>query len=75
MVLDVCRIKVRDLGMRKLSARWVPRLLTLHQKRVGVNMSNALFAQFRRNKSELAPPNYSKSNYLDRTRIMKKIDT
>ena len=38
--------------MRKLSARWVPRLLTVDQKRVRMNISNALLAQFRRNKSE-----------------------
>ena len=38
--------------MRKLSARWVPRLLTVDQKRVGMNISNSLLAQFRRNKSE-----------------------
>ena len=38
--------------MRKLSARWVPRLLMVDQKRVGMNISNALLAQFRRNKSE-----------------------
>ena len=38
--------------MRKLSARWVPRLLTIDQKRVRMNISNALLAQFRRSKSE-----------------------
>ena len=38
--------------MRKLSARWVSRLLTVDQKRVGMNISNALLAQFKRNKSE-----------------------
>lgn len=48
----VCHILNQDLGMRKLSARWVPRLLTLDQKRVRMNISNALLAQFRRNKSE-----------------------
>ncbi|XP_029155672.1 uncharacterized protein LOC114928587 [Nylanderia fulva] len=48
----VCRILNQHLGMRKLSARWVPRLLTLDQKRVRMNISNALLAQFRRNKSE-----------------------
>ena len=37
--------------MRKLFARWVPRLLTVDQKRVRMNISNALLAQFRRNKS------------------------
>ncbi|GFV45776.1 histone-lysine N-methyltransferase SETMAR [Trichonephila clavipes] len=30
----VCRILNQHLGMKKLSARWVPRLLTLDQKRV-----------------------------------------
>ncbi|XP_030765734.1 protein GVQW3-like [Sitophilus oryzae] len=48
----VCHILNQDLGMRKLSARWVPRLLTLDQKRVRMNISNAMLAQFRRNKSE-----------------------
>ncbi|KAJ0179112.1 hypothetical protein K1T71_004824 [Dendrolimus kikuchii] len=71
MVLDDCRIKVREiaevmnmskervchilnhhLDMRKLSARWVPRLLTLDQKRVRMNISNPLLAHFRRNKPE-----------------------
>ena len=48
----VCHILNQHLGMRKLSARWVPRLLTVDQKRVRMNISNALLAQFRRNKSE-----------------------
>ena len=48
----VCHVLHEDLGMRKLSARWVPRLLTLDQKRVRMNVSNALLAQFRRQKSE-----------------------
>ncbi|XP_076643528.1 histone-lysine N-methyltransferase SETMAR-like [Halictus rubicundus] len=48
----VCHILNEDLGMRKLSARWMPRLLTLDQKRVRMNISIALLAQFRRNKSE-----------------------
>ena len=71
MVLDDCRIKVREiaepmkmskehichilnvhLGMRKLSAHWVLRLLRLDQKLVRINISNALLAQFRRNKFE-----------------------
>ncbi|GFU15790.1 histone-lysine N-methyltransferase SETMAR [Trichonephila clavipes] len=47
----VCHILNQHLGMRKLSARWVPRLLTLDQKRVRMNISNALWAQFKRNKS------------------------
>ena len=55
----VCHILHQDLGMRKLSAHWVPPLLTLDQKRVRMNISNALLVQLRRNKSEvLAPINY-----------------
>ena len=41
----VCRIFNQHLGMRKLSARWVPRLLTVDQKRVRMKISNALLAQ------------------------------
>ncbi|XP_026319343.1 protein GVQW3-like [Hyposmocoma kahamanoa] len=41
----VCHILNQHLGMRKLSARWVPRLLTLDQKLVRMNISNALLAQ------------------------------
>ena len=48
----VCHILNLHLGMRKLSARWVPRLLTLDQKRVRMNIFNALLALFRLNKSE-----------------------
>ncbi|XP_030761217.1 protein GVQW3-like [Sitophilus oryzae] len=48
----VCHILNQDLGMRKLSARWVPRLLTLDQKRVRMNISNVMLAQFRHNKCE-----------------------
>lgn len=48
----VCHILIENLGMRKLTARWVPRLLTLDQKRVRMNICKALLAQFRRNKSE-----------------------
>ena len=51
----VCHILNQHLGMRKLSARWVPRLLTVDQKRVRMNISNALLAQFRRKKSEFWP--------------------
>ena len=36
----------------RVSARWVPRFLTVYQKRVRMNLSNALLAQFRRNKFE-----------------------
>ena len=48
----VCYILNQCLGMRKLSARWVPRFLTVDQKRVRTNISNALLAQFRHNKSK-----------------------
>lgn len=48
----VCNILNKDLDMRKLTARWVPRLLTLHQKRVRMKISKALLAQFRQNKSD-----------------------
>lgn len=48
----VCHILNQDLGMRKLSARWVPRLLTLDHKRARMNISSALLAQFRGNKTE-----------------------
>lgn len=48
----VCYILTEELGMRKLTARWVPRLLTLDQKRVRMNISNALLAQLRHNKRE-----------------------
>ncbi|GFX30089.1 histone-lysine N-methyltransferase SETMAR [Trichonephila clavipes] len=48
----VCHILNQHLGMRKLSALWMPRLLTLDQKHVRMNIPNALLAQFRRNKSE-----------------------
>ncbi|GFV05984.1 histone-lysine N-methyltransferase SETMAR [Trichonephila clavipes] len=49
---SVCSILNQHLGMRKLSARLVPRFLMLDQKRVRINISNALLVQFRRNKSE-----------------------
>ena len=48
----VCHILNQHVGMRKLSARWVPRFLTVDQKRIRMNISNALLAQFRRNESE-----------------------
>ena len=48
----VCHILNQHLGMRKLFVCWVPHLLMLDQKRVRMNISNGLMAQFRRNKSE-----------------------
>lgn len=41
-----------ELAMRKLSARWVPRLLTVDQKRVRMQMSKLSLSQFKRNKKE-----------------------
>ena len=51
--------------MRNLSARWVPRLLTVDQKRVRMNVSKVLLAQFRRNKSEF----WRRLIAVDETRI------
>ena len=48
----VYHILNQHLGTRKLSARWVSRLLTVDQKRVRMNISNALLGQFRRNNSK-----------------------
>ena len=48
----VCHILNQYLGMRKLSARWVSRLLTVDPKRVRMNISKTLLVQFSRNKSE-----------------------
>src|SRR5436190_24157904 len=47
-----CHILNQHLDMRKLSAHWVPRFLTLDQKRIRMKISRALLAQFRLNKSE-----------------------
>ncbi|KYN21168.1 hypothetical protein ALC57_06462, partial [Trachymyrmex cornetzi] len=48
----VCHILTEELDMRKLTARWVPRLLTLDQKRIRMNISKALLERFKRNKSD-----------------------
>ena len=40
------------LGMRKLSARWVPRLLTPDHKRARVVASEQCLAMFQRNSKE-----------------------
>ena len=48
----ICHILNQHLGMRKPAARWVPRFLTVDQKRARMNISNALLAQFRHNKFE-----------------------
>lgn len=48
----LCHILNQNLHMRKLYVHWVPHLITLDQKRVRMNFSIALLAQFRRNKSK-----------------------
>ncbi|KAL6257504.1 hypothetical protein P5V15_011074 [Pogonomyrmex californicus] len=48
----VCHILTEELDMRKLFARWVPRLLTLDQKRIRMNISKALLERFKRNESD-----------------------
>lgn len=40
------------LGMRKLSARWVPRLLTVDNKRIRVSISKQCLDLFKRNSQE-----------------------
>lgn len=42
----VLAILKEDLAMRKLSARWVPKLLTVDQKRIRLNMSRDNLARF-----------------------------
>ena len=42
----VLAILKEDLAMRKVSARWVPRLLTLEQKRVRFSMSRDNLCRF-----------------------------
>ena len=72
----VCHILNQHLGMRKLSARWVSRLLTIDQKRVRTNIYNALFAQFRRNKCEfwrrLITVDETSHHYMPETKIQSK---
>jgi histone-lysine N-methyltransferase SETMAR len=48
----VCNILHEHLCMKKLSARWVPRLLTVDQKRNRVTMSKQCLDKFQRNPSE-----------------------
>ena len=42
----ILAILTEDLAMRKLSARWVPKLLTVDQKRIRFNMSRDNLARF-----------------------------
>lgn len=48
----VHHILSEELNMKKLSARWVPRLLTLDQKRVRMQNSQHCLDRFQRNKSD-----------------------
>lgn len=41
-----------ELGMRKLCSRWVPRILTLEQKRVRVTTSKECLAKFKSNPAD-----------------------
>lgn len=43
------KILHQDLAMRKLSARWVPRLLTIDQRRVRVDMSRECLSLYQKN--------------------------
>lgn len=48
----ICHIVTEELGMRKLSTRWVPRLLTLNQKRIPMDISKALLDRFKQNETD-----------------------
>ncbi|KAL6260784.1 hypothetical protein P5V15_008310 [Pogonomyrmex californicus] len=48
----VCHILTEELDIRKLSAHWVPCLLTLDQKRIRMNISKALLERSKRNESD-----------------------
>lgn len=48
----VCHILNEELGMRKLFACWVPRSLTLDQKRIRMNISRALLERSKRDESD-----------------------
>lgn len=48
----VHRILTENLEMKKLCARWVPRLLTAEQKQRREDVSNECLSKFRRNKTE-----------------------
>ena len=48
----VFNILHNSLGMRKLSARWVPQLLTVDNKRIRVSISKQCLDLFKRNSQE-----------------------
>ena len=41
-----------ELNMKKLCARWVPRLLTAHQKRIRMKIPEQCLERFNKNKSD-----------------------
>lgn len=45
-------ILTEELGIKKLSARWVPRLLTQDQKCIRVQMSEQYLASFQKNQQD-----------------------
>lgn len=49
---QVQKILVKYLGLKKLSARWVPRLLTIEHKRNRMATSKECLAMFHRNRAE-----------------------
>jgi histone-lysine N-methyltransferase SETMAR len=42
----------KELDMKKLCARWVPRLLTANQKRTRINISEQCLERFNNSKTE-----------------------
>jgi histone-lysine N-methyltransferase SETMAR len=48
----VHHILIEDLGMKKLSARWVPRLLSEYQKQARVTMCTSNRRRLRRNRAD-----------------------
>lgn len=48
----VCNIVTQELGMKKLSARWVPRLLSLEQKRLRVQLSQECLDCFQKDSAD-----------------------
>ena len=48
----VYHILTEELGMRKLTPHWMPRLLTVDQKHIRMNISKALLEWFKQNESE-----------------------
>ena len=49
-----CYILSEELGMEKLSARWMPLLLTQNQKRIRVEISEECLVRFERNQEDFS---------------------